>query len=284
MYIPQYTVYYTGIYIPIRLDRTANGGGLLLFLRQDLPSKPLNQLGEVIECIVREVTIYKKKWLIMGMYNPNRTMISKQLSILGQNLDHYLSCYDNICLFGDFNCEYKEEAMLEFCSLYNLKSLIKVPTCFKSVDNPSCIDLILTNKPHNFQYSKAFETGLSDFHFLTVTVLKTSFKKRPPKVIKYRSYKHYSHLCFQIEFSYFLRELNMQDISNDDYVSLFMDVFNRHAPLKTRYVRANDQPFITKMLRKEHMKRSRLRNKYLEDKTEENNKAYKNNGTNVSLS
>ena len=33
----------------------------------------------------------------------------------------------------------------------NLTSLIKEPTCYKNPDNPSCIDLILTNKPFSFQ-------------------------------------------------------------------------------------------------------------------------------------
>ena len=42
-----------------------------------------------------------------------------------------------------------------------------------------------------------------------------------------------------------------------------MEVLNRHAPLKMKYLRANGQPFMTKKLRKEHMKRSRLRNVYL---------------------
>ena len=59
------------------------------------------------------------------------------------------------------------------------------------------------------------------------------------------------------------------------YVSLLTDTINRHAPIKLRYVRANDQPFMTKELRKEHMKRSRLRNKYLKDKNDDNTEAYK---------
>ena len=35
--------------------------------------------------------------------------------------------------------------------VYNLKSLVKVPTCYKNPNNPICIDLILANKPHCFQ-------------------------------------------------------------------------------------------------------------------------------------
>ena len=54
-----------------------------------------------------------------------------------------------------------------------------------------------------------------------------------------------------------------------------MEILDKHAPLKTKYIRANDQPFVTKELRKEHMKRSRLRNKYLKNKTETNKLAYK---------
>ena len=62
---------------------------------------------------------------------------------------------------GDFNSEVIEEAMGDFCELFNLKNLVKDPTCYKNPENPSCIDLIV------------IETGLSDFHKLTATVLKT---------------------------------------------------------------------------------------------------------------
>ena len=161
---------------PHRLDRTANGGGLLLYLRSDIPAKPLPLVSGNIECIFLEITISKKKWLLIGTYNPEKSLISKHLSTLEISLCHYLSLYDNVIIFGDFNSEIGEEAMDDFCNLFHLKSLIKAPTCFKSIDNPSCIDLILTNRPHNFQNSAVLETGLSDFHLLTVTVLKTTFR------------------------------------------------------------------------------------------------------------
>ena len=89
------------------------------------------------------------------------------------------------------------EILLEnFCELYHLKSLIKTPTCFKSNENPTCIDLILTNRQQSFQNSTTIETGLSDFHHLTVTVMKTKFKKLPPKKILYRDNKNYNSVDF----------------------------------------------------------------------------------------
>ena len=40
--------------------------------------------------------------------------------------------------------------MGEFCENYSLKHLVKEPTCFKNPDKPTCIDLMLTNKPTVF--------------------------------------------------------------------------------------------------------------------------------------
>ena len=70
-------------------------------------------------------------------------------------------------LLGDFNVEVKEKDISDFMCTYNLKSLLKQKICFKNPDNPSCINLILTNSPRSFQDSSVFETGLSDFHKLT---------------------------------------------------------------------------------------------------------------------
>ena len=41
---------------------------------------------------------------------------------------------------GDFNCDMSNVGLKDFCKLYNLKNLI--PTCFKNVANPTCLDLL----------------------------------------------------------------------------------------------------------------------------------------------
>ena len=71
----------------------------------------------------------------------------------------------------------------EFCASYNLKNLIKQPTCFKNLENPTRINYILTNHPKSFYSSSVFETCLSDFHKLTSTVLKVFRAKRKTKII-----------------------------------------------------------------------------------------------------
>ena len=81
-------------------------------------------------------------------------------------------------LLGDFNVQPEEVNMLEFLNIYNLKNLVKQKTRYKNPENPSCIDLILTNSHKSFQNTNVFETGLSDFYEMTVSVLKSHFPKQ----------------------------------------------------------------------------------------------------------
>ena len=75
---------------------------------------------------------------------------------------------------GDFNVDVKKVSLHLFCNEYKLKSLNKDPTCYKNIDNPSCIDLFLTNSAKSFKSTCTIETGLSDFHKLVVTVLRST--------------------------------------------------------------------------------------------------------------
>ena len=165
--------------------------------------------------------------------------------------------------------------MEQFCASYNLKSLIKEPACFKDVDNPSCIDLILTNHPKCFQNSDVYETGISDFHKLTFTVLKTFFHKAKPRIIKYRDYKHFDNNDFRDEL---IRELSSNNIQSDDltrFTNISKMILEKKAPSKERYVRYNQAKFMNKILQKAIMNCSRLLNKYKKVKTEATRSSYK---------
>ena len=96
-------------------------------------------------------------------------------------LDQLSATYDNLILIGDFNVEPEEEIMLDFLNLYNLKNLVKQKTCYKNPDNPSCIDWIPTNCHRSFE-NTVFETGLSDSHKVTVSVLKSFFPEEKPNI------------------------------------------------------------------------------------------------------
>ena len=161
--------------------------------------------------------------------------------------------------------------MINFYDLNGLRSLINVPTCYKNFDNPTSIDLILPNRPSYFQRSTLFETGLSDFHLLTITEFKTSFQKREPKIIKYRDYKNFDNNKFRSEI--LKRNFNNTDLRT--FKETVFNIFSKYSPIKRKYVRASEAPFMTRELHKAIMKRSRLRNRFLKDRTENNQKNFK---------
>lgn len=96
--------------------------------------------------------------------------------MLGKTLDNLTTRYDIIILMGDFNSEPNETNMQSFLNLYHLKALIQEKTCFKNTENPSWIDLILTNCSISFENSGTYETILSDSHKMAVSVLKSIFQ------------------------------------------------------------------------------------------------------------
>ena len=116
---------------------------------------------------------------------------------ISKEIDNLLPNYENLILLGDFNSEMSEQAMLDFSETYNLANLITEPTCYKSVENPSCIDLILTNRKGCFESPMTIETGLSDCHKMTVTVMKKHYKKKDPIKILYRNYKSFDRNEFR---------------------------------------------------------------------------------------
>ena len=78
---------------------------------------------------------------------------------------------------------------------HNLQSINKEPSCYKNLNNPSCIDLFLTNSP-GFYQTETFFTGLSDFHKYVLSIFKTTFTKSKAKEMIYRDFNKFNEQCF----------------------------------------------------------------------------------------
>ena len=266
-----------GFSLPIRFDRNINGGGIMIYIRDDISSKELKLQSTTtnLEGIFMEINLRNKKWLLFGGYNNTKANIMDYLSKLGRNLDTHLGKYENILLVGDFNSEINETSMNEFLDVYNLKNLIKDSTCFKNPLRPSCIDLMLTNRIRSFQNSQTIETGISDHHKMTITVLKTFIPKQAPICIKYRDYKNYDSNLFNYKLFERLQNVERVDICYDTFKLIFMELLNEHAKIKKKYVRANNAPFMNRQLSKAIMNRSRLKNRYNKNPSRENELKFK---------
>ena len=87
--ISQFTM--TGYSIPLRLDRTSHGGGILLFVREDIPCRIIKTDCDAdFKGILAEINLRKKKWFLCCSYNPHKSNITNHLK--------------NICKTGKTKC------------------------------------------------------------------------------------------------------------------------------------------------------------------------------------
>ena len=75
-----------------------------------------------------------------------------------------------------------------------------------------------------------------------------------------------SAMKFRGEFENELSNYDINNIGYDIYLRTFLRILDNCAPLKEKYLRANHATFMTKKVRKAIMIRSKLRNKFLNDK------------------
>ena len=167
-FFPNGQFFLDGFGTPFRLDRNRNGGGIMLFIRNH--AKGVSTDDRPIESFYVELNFRNKKWLLNCSYSPKHSGIESHLDSLSKSIDSLSSKYDNFILKINFiNSCMKDSSMRTFGEIYKLRNL--EPTCFKNPESPTCIDLILTNKPLSFNNTCLIETGLSDFYKMVVAVM-----------------------------------------------------------------------------------------------------------------
>ena len=111
---------------------------------------------------------------------------------------------------------------------------------------------------------------------MTLTVLKSSFAKQKPRVLIYCNYKFFNNTLFRDQVLNKLTNSNLQTSDKDlkHFKETCLSVVNTIAPLKSRFIRANQAPFIDKEIQRAVMVRSKLRKKILKSRSKSDKKAY----------
>ena len=105
--------------------------------------------------------------------------------------------YDYLLVIGDINIDVDmtktdiKGYLSNLCDTFNLTNIINKKTCTKKSEGSS-LDVFLTTHPKCFQKTCVTETGLSDFHKLISSFLKSRYQRLPAKNIIYRDYKHFN--------------------------------------------------------------------------------------------
>ena len=73
---PQGQLMIEGYHVPFRIDRNDRGWGLLLYFREHIHCKKIIvNFDPLIEVLVIEINLKKRKCLLIGSYNPHKDMI-----------------------------------------------------------------------------------------------------------------------------------------------------------------------------------------------------------------
>ena len=175
----------------------------------------------------------------MAIYRPPDLNLDCFLSSVTGLLDYYSKTYEDFIVLGDFNEQEQSPKIASFLNEHCCINIVKKKTCFKSVEG-SCIDLILTSRPKLHQLTEVYETGMSDHHLMIYTMLKSTYTKAEPKILRKRSFKYFSDESFLQDLNHGLNDDgNFSSFNND-----FKQIVNYHAPIKEILIRGNTKPHL----------------------------------------
>ena len=101
-----------------RKDRNEHGGGVVIYVRADIPSQEKGyKLPSNVEGVIVEINLRKMKFLLIGIYHSTNadwgTSDDVFLHELGTCLDVH-SSYENFLIAGDFNMQEQDRKLNDF--------------------------------------------------------------------------------------------------------------------------------------------------------------------------
>ena len=269
IHIPGYNV--------VRRDRNRNGGGVALFIRDDISFNPRPDLTvDGIEGLWIELLLPRSQGILLCCtYRPpnDSSFIHKFESALS-NVEPEKEWF----ILGDFNIDMlKHGSSLlshysEILSLFGCEQVIDVPTRI-TPNSSSLIDHVVTNVKDLVQESGIINIGFSDHlvTYCTRKLQKSIFSSHSVKRI--RNMKFYSGQFLvaelsKIDWSLILSSSNV-DYCVKEFSRLFISAVDKVAPYREIRVRKNSSPWMNGIILASIKKRDRLFSRYKSDKGNE---------------
>lgn len=189
-----------------RRDRNSRGGGVAMYVQSHLPHRRRLDLEcDVIgiENIVLEVIMKKESFIIIHVYRPPDIPVASLVRAISLITDQCVHQCKTVFIIGDVNVDCKSEPndLSALTDTLALTNVVKGPTCFKSLTNPSLIDVILTNTPNRIMAHLNENVDISDCHNLVCAATRIHAPNNAPRWITYRSYRRFDEESFKNDLS-----------------------------------------------------------------------------------
>ena len=208
----------------------------MFYVNEQISSKVLSlkSIPRDSKLILLEFTVKNRRRLCVGPYRPPSQNEKHFIDHLSETLSQLPCQFDRTMLIEDFNLTINNKSLENFMTIFDLECLIKKPTCFQS-SNPTCIDLILTNKKEFFKNTDVIEVGISDHHSLIVTALKSLLLKGNAKTKLYRDHNSFNMDHFKEDLDNNLKNNSISEYSN--LQNIFLEILHKHAPIKKKDIK-----------------------------------------------
>ena len=108
---------------------------------------------------------------------------------------------------------------------------------------------------------------------MAATILKVFYKKQKPKFIRYRKYDNFNNDLSREKLNNELLNVDLNNAELSEFTETFMSLLEKHAP-KNRNIYQQIMLTLSQSLRKAVMLRSKFRNSFLKEQTEESKSLY----------
>ncbi|KAJ1531399.1 hypothetical protein ONE63_000080 [Megalurothrips usitatus] len=241
-------------YKAFRVDRTdRRGGGVAVYVAENLNAKILSKSDGVSfqpEYIALEVECQAERILVMCAYRPPK--VGHMDSIVSE-LQLYLPKYKYAILIGDLNARFGsgsfETSNVEEClSLCNLTA-IPFKATYHTKDCDSILDVIARNfndlaVEHGQTAAPAFSN-----HDIIYAVFNIRVRKPVKKRVSYRDFSRIDVDALRRDADSISWQEVYEAQSIDSKVKVFnskmIDLMDKHAPVRTKYVKRPSAPWFT---------------------------------------
>ena len=276
-----------GFHDIIRKDRQGAGGGVAIFVRNNIMYKRKIQYESGnVEAIWLDVNTTQGKLLLCCCYRPPTKPSGPDVNVfwdgVASALDNaHSDGYKNIVILGDLNADphtIPGRMLLNLCNSYNFTVHISEPTRITST-SATVLDQVLSNVPSFVTQSSVLPPIATSDHCVVSATLNFN-------VTSEHAYKRHIWEYDKADFNLFRNALTHAnfdecfessdiDIICESWTSKFLSVAKDSVPNKIVTIRPNDKAWFTSKLRLLKRRVNRAFNKFKQVKSTQNQDKYK---------
>ena len=267
-------------YNVFRNDRIGKGGGgVAVYIKQGIKAKVLStsqaEYCHRPEYIIMEITFQSTSILFACMYRPPKI---GYLDGFIEDLYNYITNYEYLIMCGDVNARFgsgsgETENIVSMLITCNVECIpfgdtYHTSTCDSALDiiATNCIEILL-------DYDKVPAAGFSS-HDLLFACFDISTPRSKPKTIYYRNYKNIDIEGLQHDATHVqwqrLYECDTIDNKVECFNRLLIDLYDKHAPVKSFKSKYNDKPWMNGQIVVLMQMRDDARKIFAKSKTQDN--------------